>query len=319
MKKRIKGILAAVMVLLAGGLLFAGNYFYDQGIKRGTEVELHTESAKVNAKASESDQKIAKDADEWFQNQSLETLEITSDDGLSLKGKLFKHNENTGKAVILAHGFRQQGTDMGKYAKMYADQGYDVLFPDARGHGESDGNYIGFGWHDRLDLLKWAQLLADKFGEQTIILHGHSMGAASVLAAAGEKMPAEVKAVIADSSYSTVKEELAHQLKHIYSLPSFPLLDVTSVVTQVRAGWNFKEANILTQTSKIDRPVFFIHGDTDDLVPTDMVHELFDAANSEKELWIVPGTGHTKAFDNHTEEFEHRIHEFLEKVRTASN
>src|SRR5699024_2754873 len=128
----------------------------------------------------------------------------------------------------------------------------------------------------------------------------------------GEELPSEVKAIVADSSYSTVKSELAHQLKHIYNLPAFPLLEVTSAVTKVRADWTFEEADIRSQVEKNDLPLLIIHGDTDDLVPTSMAQEIYDAAQSEKELWLVPNAGHTKAFDNQTGEFETHLSAFLQ-------
>lgn len=311
MKKKGVKLLSFLILAVIALFLFAGNYFYDQGIKRGTEVELHSEAGTTNVLASEKDQKMVEEAKSWFKKQDLKELEITSFDGLKLKGFLFQNDVPEKKAVILAHGFRQEGKDMGKYAKMYADKGYDVLMPDARGHGASEGDYYGFGWHDRLDQKQWIDLLIQEYGEENIVLHGHSMGAATVLATSGEELPSEVKAIIADSSYSTVKKELAHQLKNIYKLPASPLLEVTSAVTKVRAGWTFEEADILSQTAKNTRPLLLIHGDTDDLVPTDMVYELEEASKSSTDIWIVPETGHTKAFDNHTEEFEKRLSDFL--------
>jgi len=203
---------------------------------------------------------------------------------------------------------------MGKLVKFYNDQGFNVLLPDARGHGESEGDYIGYGWHDRLDYIDWIELLINEHQTNEIILHGNSMGAALVLMVSGEELPGEVKAIIADSGYSTVKEELAHQLKHIYKLPSFPLLDVTSVITKIRAGYTFEEASSIKQVENNTRPLFIIHGDADDLVPTDMAYEIYEAAGGEKELWIVPDVGHTKAFDILTEEYQKRVKDFINRV-----
>src|SRR5699024_8182928 len=123
------------------------------------------------------------------------------------------------------------------------------------------------------------------------------------LMTSGENLPDEVKAIIADSSYSTVQEELVHQLKHIYNLPSFPPLNVTSMVTKVRAGYTFKEASAIDQVRKNTRPLFIIHGNNDDVVPTELGHQIYEAARGDKESWIVPDSGRTKALDIVTQEF----------------
>ncbi|GIN56028.1 alpha/beta hydrolase [Lederbergia ruris] len=314
MKKRIWITLGSIIGILLIALVIAGNYFYGQGVKRGTEIEIHKEATTVNAMASEGDQILLAEAKAWYDDQSPEILEMISFDSLRLKAKYIQNEQKTGKAVILAHGFRNTGDDMGKLAKFYYQEGFDILLPDARGHGESEGNYIGYGWHERLDYLDWIQLLIDEYGATEILLHGNSMGAATVLMTSGENLPSEVKGIIADSGYSSVKAELQHQLKNIYHLPSFPLLNVTSVITNIKAGYTFEEASAVKQVKKNTRPLFIIHGDADDLVPTAMGHELYEAAGGEKELWIVPDAGHTKAFDNVTEEYESRLKEFLDRI-----
>ncbi|MEC5423559.1 alpha/beta hydrolase [Virgibacillus sp. C22-A2] len=314
MKKKLLVIASSIIVVLLIGLVFAGNYFYGQGIKRGTDVELHSEDEAVNTMASAQDQKLFDDAEDWYEKQNPEVVELTAYDDLKLKAKFIKNEAATNKAVILVHGFRNIGDDMGKLTKFYYEQGFDILLPDARGHGDSEGDYIGYGWHDRLDMVDWTTMLIDDFGAEGIILHGNSMGAATVLMTSGEELPDEVKGIVADSGYSTVKEELMHQLDHIYNLPSFPLLNVTSVITKIRSGYTFTEASSIEQVKKNNLPLFIIHGDADDLVPTKMAHAIYNAAGGEKELWIVPDAGHTKAFDNVTGEFKKRVTAFIESV-----
>lgn len=314
MKKRLLIISGSLIGILLIGLIFAGNYFYGQGIKRGTEVELHREASAVNAAATDDDQKLFDEANEWFDEQETEQIEITSYDDLNLVAQFIENDANTNKAVILAHGFRNTSDDMGKLAKLYYEEGFDILLPDSRGHGESEGNYIGYGWHDRLDYLDWIDLLIEDHDAEEIILHGNSMGAATVLMTSGENLPGEVKGIIADSGYSTVKDELAHQLKHLYGLPAFPLLDVTSVITKIRAGYTLGGASSVEQVKKNTLPLLIIHGEDDDLVPTAMAHEIYDAAGGDKELWLVSGAGHTKAFDNVTEVFNDRVKDFLQRT-----
>src|SRR5699024_12527750 len=100
-------------------------------------------------------------------------------------------------------------------------------------------------------------------------LHGNSMGAATVLMTSGEDLPEEVKGIIADSGYSTVKDELAHQLKHLYGLPAFPLLDVTSVISNISAGYMLGEAASIDQVEDNTLPFFIIHAEDDHPVPTE--------------------------------------------------
>lgn len=313
MKRKILLSVGAVIILLTVALLIAGNYFYNQAVKRGTDVVLHTEDGDLNALASEEDQVHLQQAKDWFGQQEKKLVEMETDKGFNVKAQFIAQAVPQQKGVILVHGFRNTSEDMGKLAKFYYDQGFDVLLPDARGHGNSEGNYIGFGWHDRLDIIKWIDFLVGH-GDEQILLHGNSMGAATVLMTSGEELPDQVKGIIADSAYSTVKEELAHQLKHIYNLPAFPLLNVTSFITNIRAGYTFGEASVVKQVEKNTRPLLLIHGDADDLVPTKMVQQIYDAASSKKELWIVPNAGHTKAYDNITVEFEKHVQAFLDKV-----
>ena len=313
MKKKITISVVTLFLVVVVGLLFAGNYFYSQAVQRGTEVVLHSEADSVNELASEADKLHFEEAQKWFDEQQPEILNEKTNDGLEVEAQFIKQQEPSHKGVLLVHGFRNTGEDMGKLAKFYYDQGFDVLLPDARGHGESEGDYNGFGWHDRLDTKMWAEFLTT-YGEDQIILHGDSMGAATVLMASGEELPSEVKGIIADSSYSSVKEELAHQLKHIYNLPAFPLISVTSLITNVKAGYTFGEASVVDQVEKNTLPLFLIHGDADDLVPTIMSEQIYDAASSEKELWIVPNAGHTDSYENETLEFEQRVQEFLNIV-----
>src|SRR5699024_5039064 len=144
-----------------------------------------------------------------------------------------------------------------------------------------------------------------------IILHGNSAGAAAVLMTSGETLPEQVKAIIADSGFTSMKEELEHQLKHIYGLPSFPLLDITSLIATLRAGFFFGEVSAIEQVKKTELSSFIIHGEADELVATWMGGEILAATGGGKELWLVPDVGHSKAYGLETIEFEKRVDEFL--------
>ncbi|MBM7661123.1 fermentation-respiration switch protein FrsA (DUF1100 family) [Bacillus mesophilus] len=313
---RVGVILLLLFVVLLG---VAGNYFYNVAINRAEEgPKLHGGGESVAAASlleTEEQQTKLAELMEWTEQQHFEIVTIKSNDGLNLSGRFLKNENSNGKAVILAHGYKGNSEQMPGITKYYYDLGYDVLKPDARGHGESEGDYIGYGWHDRNDYVNWIQFLIESKNQHAIFLHGFSMGAATVLMTSGEELPEQVKGIIEDSGYTSVKDELSHQLRYLYKLPAFPIMEVTSVITNIRAGYTFEEASAIESVKNSKLPLFIIHGDQDALVPTEMAYEIYDAANSrDKELWIVAGAGHTEAYTVAEEEYKERLKLFLDRT-----
>ncbi|MFC7785061.1 alpha/beta hydrolase [Rossellomorea sp. GCM10028870] len=320
MKKRIAWIMSSLLLLLVVALIVAGNYFYDVAINRSNEaIELYggTDEAVEAVSALEEEQKRLEELRNWTRKRNFETVEVETEDGLTLRAQYLENESPNGKSIILAHGYKGNSEQMPEVTRFYYEEGYNILKPDARGHGKSEGDYIGYGWDDRLDYKEWINLLINEKGEESIFLHGFSMGAATVLMTSGEDLPEEVKGIIADSGYTSLKEELTHQLRYLYRLPPFPIMEVTSVVTKVRAGYTFSEASALEQVKKNQLPLFIIHGDQDELVPTEMANRLYEATNGMKELWIVPGAGHTEGFTVEEEEYKKRVKGFIEKVMNS--
>lgn len=125
----------------------------------------------------------------------------------------------------------------------FSEKGYNVLIPSMRACGDSDGEYIGMGWLDKDDLQCWIKLITEQNEKSEIILHGSSMGAATVLMASGDNLPENVKAIIADSAYTSVWDIFASEAKARFNLPAFPILNMFEVVANVRAKYDIKEAS----------------------------------------------------------------------------
>lgn len=309
MKKKIIIGVSSLAVLAVLGLAGAGNYFYNVAIAVNKKAFIESED-----KANSKKKNPWEAEDKWYAEANREELTLVSDDNLELHGIFIPADKPSKKVVILAHGYAGTLEQMAPFAKLYHDLGYNIVAPDARGHGKSEGDYIGFGWPERKDYQKWIDLVVDKVGKDSeIALHGVSMGAATVMMTSGEKLPDNVKVIVEDCGYSSVNEELSYQLKDMYNLPSFPLLPVTSVVTKVRAGYFFGEASAVDQVKKNKVPMLFIHGDHDTFVPTEMVHEVYDANASEKELYIAPNADHAQSFVKNKEAYREKVAEFVGK------
>lgn len=250
-----------------------------------------------------------------FLARPKQTWHETSNDGLKLDAWYVPAADKTNKTAILAHGWHNNKTTMAIYGELFHELGYNVLIPDNRAHGDSGGKMIGYGWLDRRDYIKWLNQIITKNGQNSdIIMYGMSMGAATVLSTSGESdLPKQVKAVIADSSYTSVLDEVKHEAGNMYNLPWFPMVNIVSGISKVRAGYFYGEASPLKQVAKSTRPTFFIQGGADTFVPTAMVYPLYDALRAPKKLWIGKGSEHVQSFHDHPVAYRQQIQSFLKQ------
>ncbi|MDN6640226.1 MAG: alpha/beta hydrolase [Tetragenococcus sp.] len=305
--KYLKWFIIILVILSIGGLIYAGNYFYDYAVIPSEKDFLSPDTETKTAETQE--------IEAWYTDETNRSRwHLHSEDGLKLSAIFLPADKQNGKTAILAHGYMDTAETMAEYAKMYHDMGYNVLVPDARGHGESEGDYIGFGWHERKDYLRWIdQVLQQQGQEESISLYGVSMGAATVMMVSGEELPENVVSIVEDCGYASVKEELTYQLKELFDLPAFPMILVTSLVTKARAGYFFEEADVTKQLAKNNLPIFFIHGKEDKFVPFSMLDEVYQATDAPKEKWAVANAAHADSYNQDPERYREKIQAFLEK------
>ncbi|WP_164669660.1 alpha/beta hydrolase [Virgibacillus doumboii] len=312
-KKWLKIGIGIISVLFIIDII-AGFFFYNLAIDRGEKDFLQgNEDLEVSAESMEV--LLNGDWRSWVDKQDFDEWTMNSYDGLELKGYFLESEQPSNKVVVLAHGYLGNAMQMGLYGQYYYEQlGYNIFMADARGHGASEGDYTGFGWHDRKDYVDWVNLIIEKYGEDTeIVMHGVSMGAATVLMASGEELPDNVKAIVADSPYTSVKDLFSYQMGRMYNLPSFPILPTTSMVTKMKAGYSLSEASALKQVKKAEVPILYIHGNADTFVPTKMAKKLYENTKSEAEMMTVDNAGHGETFVTAKEKYKNKLNAFLNK------
>ena len=306
-----------VLVLLLAALAFAGNYLVDFAIVRKEEAKdvapESTVTAENQAVIEANTEKIKEQTAQWLTNVRQEEAQLESEDGLQLKGDVFWTDPGSHKWLIAVHGYTGRRQDMQDVAGFYGLQGYNVLTPDMRAHGESQGKYIGMGWLDRKDVLGWIQYVIDLDDQAEIILHGISMGAATVMMTSGEELPPQVKGIVEDCGYTSVWDIFSDELSYLFHLPDFPILYAADGIAWLRAGYEFKGASALEQVKKSQVPILFIHGSEDNFVHTDMVYELYEACQSPKEILVIQGAGHGEAYKMDPNLYFDTVFTFLEK------
>ena len=248
-------------------------------------------------------------------NKVLKDTFITAPDGIRLHGFYLKAKQPTKRTAVIVHGYTDNAIRMFHIGHLYHQNlGYNILLPDLRNTGLSEGDAIQMGWLDRKDVMQWMEVANNIFGDSIqAVIHGISMGAATTMMVAGEETPEWVKCFVEDCGYTSVWDQFKKELNEQFGLPAFPLLYYANMMCYLKYGWSFKEASAEAQVKKCHKPMFFIHGDQDDYVPTWMVYNLYEAKTGEKELWVTKDVKHARSYDAYPEEYTLRVKQFTEK------
>ncbi len=304
----IISITTLVIIFLIG--LFVGDYLYKLAINSHTDKSAFLKATPMTAKNNVNEAK--KLSERWFKSSSQSGF-IYSFDDLKLNYYVIKSRTNSNKWAIICHGYNGNAFKQSENAMNFYNMGFNLLIPDARGHGKSEGEYIGMGWHDRLDIAKYINRIIGENPDASIVLYGGSMGASTVLMTSGEKIPENVKAVVADCGYSSAWSELSYQLGKFLFLPSFPFLNFMSFITKIKAGYSLEDADAVKQVKKCKIPVLIIHGAEDKFVPTKMADEIYNSIPYKKEKLIVQNAAHVQSSTVNPDLYWKTICDFIEK------
>ena len=313
---RLKKAVACAGVLAAAGIGEVA-YFYRRTMKRGNAKVERT--IKMSGTDWSQYAPMMEKRKAFMMAQAHEDVYQTSFDGLKLHATYFPALEeyaNKRKVAICFHGYTSQGmSDYIGLSDYYLKRGYAMLLPDARAHGESEGEYIGFGCLDRKDALVWINWVIQELGEDVgIVLHGTSMGGATVLMASGLELPGQVKGIVSDCAFTSPKEVFTHVLHSMYHLPAFPAIPGADILNRRLAGYGMDECNAKREVAKAKVPILFIHGTKDTFVPYHMCREIYDCCASPKKILEVEGAAHAESYYKDTESYERALDEFFGEI-----
>jgi alpha-beta hydrolase superfamily lysophospholipase len=285
---------------MLGSMTKIGNYFYDLALlpmrERENPLPPFTSKEMLSPDApADSPMRFLIAGRNWLANHPRrKDVFLTARDGLRLHAITLVPPDPSNRWVICIHGYWDDCTSMGLYAQHYYEQGHRILLPDLRGHGESEGHYVGMGFDDRLDIVSWISVLARRHPEAEIILHGVSMGAATALMTTGGALPLSVRAAVSDCAYTSAMDELQWIYQHYVPshFPKGPAIAALRQVTKRRAGYDLKDACPIRAVHASKTPTLFLHGESDTLVPESMLHQLYSAASCPKEMHRLPNAGH---------------------------
>ena len=238
------------------------------------------------------------------------SFQIQSFDGLNLRGKFYEFQPGA-PIELMFHGYRGSGErDLTGGVQRCFRCGRSALIVDQRASGTSDGNIITFGAKEHKDCLSWVEFMLEHFGPDVkIVLCGISMGASTVLMAAGEPLPENVIGVIADCGYNSAKDIIKKVIRTMHLPPElgYPFVKLGA---RIYGHFDLEENSPEEALRHCTVPVLFFHGEDDDFVPSQMSRINYEACASHKRLVIVPGAAHGLSYPVDPQGYLQAVREF---------
>lgn len=256
--------------------------------------------AELRVSGGEMDEKFLRlrnETGERLRQMDSEAVETLGRGNVKLVGHWFAHPQPR-RVIVAMHGWRSSWCkDFGLVIDFWLENGCSVLLAEQRGQGGSGGEYMGFGLLERHDCLAWVNWVNDRVSSSLpVYLCGVSMGAATVLMAAGLELPGNVRGIIADCGYSSPEAIWRHVAKDnlglSYGTRSARANELCRKKIQVGIG----DYSCVDAMAECEVPVLFVHGTDDRFVPIEMTYENYKACVAPKRLFVVPGAGHGMSY-----------------------
>ena len=247
--------------------------------------------------------------------KEYEKVSITSFDGLKLIGRYYEVAPGA-PLCICVNGYRgTPARDFSGGARMLMEMGYNVLLPEQRATCESEGHTITFGIKESKDVKGWVDYAVRRFGSDTkICLIGISMGGTSVLMAAGEDLPDNVKGIAADCPFDSpvgIIKKVAAKDMHI---PSFIIGPAARMAAFLFGHFRLGKHTAADGAAVSKVPILLIHGEEDRFVPEYMSRRIAEANPEMVTRVTFPGAGHGISYLVDEERYKKITGDFLKKI-----
>ena len=312
MNNRTRAVLGAAALLPAAGILGASDYFVRMATARRQPKSLQRITKLLQGLKKGEDPYAGLESDpERLRSSPHEIVRITAHDGARLVGHWFER-PGARRVILAAHGWRSSwDRDFGASRDFYRDEGCHVLYIEQRGQGLSEGDFIGFGMLERLDLPDWVAWINARCGETLpIYLAGISMGATTVLMAADLSFPANVRGIMADCGFTSAEAIWRHVAEKNMHLPYALLRSPAALLCRRRLGRGPREITTTAALRRSRLPLLLVHGEADAFVPVSMTRENFEACSAPKRMLLVPGAAHGLSYLVDRAAYERAIRDF---------
>lgn len=240
---------------------------------------------------------------------TLRKVSILAKDGVTLNAWWLSPKQPSGRAVIVCHGVADSAYGAMGYSLLFLRNGYAVLVPESRGHGESAG-FVTYGVLEADDVVRWLHWTKGA-GVNEAFGFGESLGGSILLQSLARG--ADFRALIAESAYSSFEAIAEERVgRAIHEPAAYILVKEGLFYTRLRYGVTLSEARTDIAIKQARIPILLIHGEADDETSPANSIRLAHANPAVVRLWLVPGAKHTGAYAANPREFEARVLQWFE-------
>jgi uncharacterized protein len=234
------------------------------------------------------------------------TVTILAHDGAVLSASWLQSSRTNGDCVVVLHGIGDSRLGVARFAPMLLNQGYSVLLPDSRAHGQSGGRFVTYGLLEKYDVIDWANWMK-RAGYRKLYALGESLGGAVLIESAA--IQPIFSAIVAESPYADFRQVSEY---HVAASGRVPPVVARLIVagTLTYAAWVYRldlwRVSPVESIVRASTPILLIHGLDDTRTPPYNSVRLAEA-NPGNSLWLVPKAQHTEASLAEPEEFRKRV------------
>lgn len=312
-------VLTVLGVLLAGGFVAMLVYTYPISVRVYKNQLVRTTPDKWGRECSapDNEEQLAMwNAGVAWHDANLDKMtEVqVENDGFQLFGEYFDFGAD--RCVLILPGRCECLLYSCFFAPAYEKAGFNVLVIDTRCHGKSDGIYNTIGVKESGDVLQWAKLAHEKFGNTQVVIHGICIGtAAGLYAMTREECPDYLNALVTEGCFISFRETFKRHM--IYEKrPRFPVLDLAMLHINRHTGTNVYRDKPLRAMKRVkqNQRMLFLYGEKDVFSIPKKTKKLFAActAGEKKLVWFDKG-GHSHLRINNLEKYDRAIIDFFER------
>lgn len=231
-----------------------------------------------------------------------EEVSFPARDGATLLHGWWLRRPESDRVIIGCHGYRGGKFELVGIGTALWRAGFNVLLFDFHGHRPGHSGPVTLGYATTADFLAAVDYAERRVPHAVLGVIGFSMGASAALI--GTARCPEIRAVVADTPFSTHAAVLAHGVQRVLRLPgqragwlAHLLAGIADLFLPRAGGYSGRDVEPVREVAAIaPRPVLIIHGSADSISPVEQGYAVYAAARQPKELWIAQGVEHCGAY-----------------------